>query len=159
MQHTYCCEHIRTAYTYRVPFCYTHIKRMVVPSIHRMFTVDVKPDEAWERIADVGGINHLLDFLGEVTIDGDRRICSLGDMGVLDERILAIDHEHRRVAYTIVDAPMPFTHHSAAMSVDTDDDGRTRIWWITDFSPAELHPQVEGLIDQGVVSMTGTLTR
>jgi hypothetical protein len=130
-----------------------------MPSIHRSFTVAVGPDEAWRRIADVGAVAQLLDFLGEVTLDGDRRTCSLGEMGALDERILDIDHEHRRVAYTIVDAPMPFTHHSAGMSVDVAPDGATRVRWITDFSPAELQPQVEGLIDQGVASMTTALAR
>lgn len=128
-------------------------------TIHRLFHVDAPPEEAWDRIADVGAVNQLLDFLGEVVVDGDRRTCSLGDLGALDERILSIDPDHQRVAYTIVDAPMSFTHHSAAMSVDTDDDGRTQVRWVTDYSPAELTPQVEGLIDQGVASIIKALSR
>lgn len=100
-----------------------------------------------------------MTFLGEVTLDGDRRTCSLGDLGVLDERILSVDAERRRVAYTIQTSPLGFEHHSASMSVHTDADGRTTITWITDFAPGSLAGHVEPLIDQGVASITGALSR
>jgi carbon monoxide dehydrogenase subunit G len=130
-----------------------------VPTIFRQFPVAAPADEAWRRLADVGAINQLMTFLGEVTLDGDRRTCSLGELGVLDERILSVDAEQRRVAYAIQASPLGFEHHSASMSVHTDTDGRTTITWITDYAPASLAPHVEPLIDQGVASITDTLNR
>ncbi len=118
----------------------------------------VPVDEAWRRLADVGSVDQLLTFLGEVTVDGDRRRCILGE-GTLDEVILGVDDANRRVAYTIVSAPLPFEHHSAAMQLRPDGAGGTVLSWTTDFLPATLAPQVEALVDQGVWSLTDALGR
>jgi len=130
-----------------------------VPSVIRTVPVTVPVEEAWRRLADVGSIDTLLSFLGDVTVDGDRRTCSLGELGSLNEIILSIDQPSRRVAYTIVSAPMTFEHHSAAMQLLPDGDGGTVLSWTTDFLPASIAPQVTGLIDQGVQSLTDTLGR
>jgi Polyketide cyclase / dehydrase and lipid transport len=130
-----------------------------VPTIVKRFPVNVPADGAWQRLADIGAINQVMTFLGAVTVDGDRRSCTLGDLGVLDERILSVDAEHRRVAYTIQSSPLGFEHHSAAMSVTTDIDGRTMITWITDYAPASLAPQLAPLIEQGVASLTAALNQ
>jgi carbon monoxide dehydrogenase subunit G len=130
-----------------------------VSSIVRTIPVAIPADDAWRRLADVGNIDQLLSFLGDVTVDGDRRHCSLGDMGDLDEIILGVDHDNRRVAYTIVSAPLPFEHHSAAMQVQPDGHGGTVLSWTTDFLPAALAPQVEALVDEGVRSLTEKLGR
>lgn len=126
-------------------------------SIVRTIPVAVPAEEAWLRLADVGAVNQLLTFLGEVTVDGDSRTCALGDLGTLEETILSVDEANRRVAYTIVSAPLPFTHHSAAFQLQSDAAGGTVLWWTTDFLPAELYPQVEALVDQGVQSLTAAL--
>ncbi len=130
-----------------------------MPSVIRTVPVTIPLDDAWRRQADVGAVNTLLTFLGDVTVEGDRRRCSLGDLGSLDEVILSIDEPSRRFAYTIVSAPMPFEHHSAAMQLLPDGDGGSVLSWTTDFLPASLEPQVAGLIDQGVQSLTDTLGR
>lgn len=128
-------------------------------SIVRTVPVTIPAEEAWRRLADVGAVNQLLTFLGDVTVEGDSRRCSLGDMGALDEVILSVDDTNRRVAYTIVSAPLPFEHHSSAMQLLPDGTGGTVLSWTTDFLPASIAPQVEGLIDQGVRSLTDTLGR
>lgn len=130
-----------------------------MPSVIRTVPVTIPTDDAWRRLADVGAVNTLVTFLGDVTVEGDRRSCSLGDLGALDEVILSIDEPSRRVAYTIVSAPMAFEHHSAAMQLLPDGEGGTVLSWTTDFLPASLEPQVAGLIDQGVQSLTATLGR
>jgi carbon monoxide dehydrogenase subunit G len=129
-----------------------------VSSIVRTVPVTVPVDEAWHRLADVESINQLLTFLGQVSVDGDRRRCALGE-GTLDEVILSVDEDNRRVAYTIVSAPLPFDHHSAAMQLQPDGAGGTVLSWTTDFLPAALAPQVEALVDQGVQSLTNALGR
>ncbi|MFC5382057.1 SRPBCC family protein [Aquipuribacter nitratireducens] len=128
-------------------------------SIVRTIPVTVPAEAAWLRLADVGAVNRLLTFLGDVTVDGDTRTCALGDLGTLREIILSVDEENRRVAYTIVEAPLPFTHHSAAFHLQADGAGGTVLSWTTDFLPAELRPQVEALVDQGVQSLTEALGR
>lgn len=126
-------------------------------SLVRTIPVRIPTEEAWQRLADVGAVNRLLTFLGDVTVDGDTRTCALGDLGVLRETILSVDEANQRVAYTIVEAPLPFTHHSAAFHLHPDGAGGTVLSWTTDFLPEELRPQVEGLVDQGVRSLTEAL--
>lgn len=72
-------------------------------------------EKVWSAIADVGAPNKLITFLGETTLEGDRRSCSLGDMGKLEELIVSVDDENRRVVYSIRESPFNFTHHSASM--------------------------------------------
>lgn len=44
-------------------------------TIHREFEIKAAPDSAWAALRDVGRINTLITFLGEVRVDGDRRTC------------------------------------------------------------------------------------
>lgn len=127
-------------------------------TITRDITLEVSPEEAWRRIADVGAVNELIDFVGEVTLEGDHRSCSLGDDGVLDELIVTVDDANRRLVYSIQASPFGFDHHSASMQAVGDGDGRTRFVWITDFKPETVAPALEGAIDQAVESIRRVLS-
>lgn len=126
-------------------------------TITREITVPASPEAVWERLRDVGGINTLIDVLGEVTVEGDRRTCSLGERGTLDETILSVDDATRRVAYTIRQGPLPFEHHSASMQAIATGTGGTRFVWITDLKPDSLTPAFEEVIDGAVASIARAL--
>jgi hypothetical protein len=124
-----------------------------MPSIIKSLIVPTAASAVWPRLADPAAIDTVLDFLEDIDVDGDRRRCVLVGGGVLEERILAIDHEHRRIAYTIESGPLPFSHHSASMTVVDTGDGRARITWITDYAPEHLAPHLEPLLDRGMASI------
>ena len=86
-------------------------------TIYREVDLDTDAEEAWRQLADVGAVDKLIDYLGPVTVDGDRRSCSLGDQGELNELIVTVDHDRRRLAYSIRESPLNFTHHSASWQV------------------------------------------
>ncbi len=125
-------------------------------TIVRDFIVGADPARAWAAVADVGAVNRLITFLGTVTVDGDRRSCSLGEQGALHELIVSVDHEHRRFAYTMQDSPFGFEHHHASMQVIPSDTG-TRFVWTTDFKPDTLVDAVTPAIDAGVESIKASL--
>lgn len=127
-------------------------------TLTREFVLDVPPDAVWRRISDVGAINQLVDFIGEVTVEGDRRTCALGDQGTLDELIVSIDPDRRRLVYSIQQSPFEFAHHSASMQAVADGDGSTRFVWTTDFKPESVAPAVEQAIDMAVESIKRTLS-
>jgi len=56
--------------------------------------------------------------------------------------IPAVNEPSRRVACTVVSAPVPFEHHSAAVQLLPDGAGGTVRFGTTDFLPASLEPQV-----------------
>ncbi len=126
-------------------------------TLTREFVLDVPPDTVWSRISDVGAVNELIDFVGEVTVHGDRRTCALGDQGLLDELIVTVDPEQRRLVYSIRQSPFGFEHHSASMQAVADGDGRTRFLWITDFKPDTVTPALEDALDQAVASIKRVL--
>jgi hypothetical protein len=45
-------------------------------------------------------------------VNGDCRTCSLGDQGNLDELIVSVGDERRRIAYSIRESPFGFEHHN-----------------------------------------------
>lgn len=125
-------------------------------TLTRRFPVDVDVERAWARVSDVGSVNELIDFLGEVTLDGDRRVCAMPDGGQLDELIVTVDDARRRLVYSIVDSPFQFSHHSASMQV-VDRNGTTEFVWTTDFKPDAIAPALEEAVDAAVVSIERSL--
>lgn len=99
---------------------------------------EITAEELWSKVRDVGAIDELLpNFLTDSSLhDGGVRVCGLAAGGELREQIIAIDDEHRRVAYTITDGPAPLTHHHASMQVVAEGDG-AKLVWVTDFQPEE----------------------
>jgi carbon monoxide dehydrogenase subunit G len=129
-----------------------------VPTIYRETRINAPVDDVWSALEDVGAINRLIDFLGEVTVDGDQRTCELGDQGLLKELMVSIDPELRRVAYTIEESPFGFRHHHASMQAVPDGDGTRFVWW-TDFQPAENAGPLAEAIDGSLASIERSFAR
>lgn len=127
-------------------------------TISREFLIEASPNAVWERISDAGAVNELIDFVGDVTLDGDRRYCAIGEEGRLDELIVSVDDASKRFVYSIRESPFGFEHHSASWQTLGDDDGRTRFVWIADFKPDAVAPALETAIDQAVVSIKRALS-
>lgn len=126
-------------------------------TIHREFRIGATPDNAWAALRDVGMINHLITFLGDVTVAGDHRSCVLSDQGTLEELIVSVDDERRRLAYSILESPFKLTHHHASMQVaENGGEGATFIW-TTDVKPDEAVPALTAAIDGAIESLKTTL--
>ncbi len=126
-------------------------------TIHREFEIHAAPEDAWAAIRDVGRINEFITFLGQVTVEGDRRTCALGDQGTLREVILSVDDDRRRVAYTIVESPFNFEHHSASMQIAPNGGSGARFIWTTDVKPDGAVPPLSEAIDKAVESLKDKL--
>lgn len=97
----------------------------------------VPADQAWAAVADVGAIDKLITFLGPVTVTGNIRRVDLGENGTVEELIVTVDHERRRLAYSVQSSPVGFTHHHASMQVLPAGNG-SRLIWTNDFTPDEM---------------------
>jgi hypothetical protein len=119
----------------------------------------VAPDQLWATVRDVGNVSGLLNIVDESSVDGDQRSCTLAGGGLLAETILAVDDDHRRVAYTISDSPLPIEVHAASMQVFDAGGGRSTFRWITDVKPDAvadgLGPMLAGAI-AGMEEQYGT---
>ncbi len=116
-------------------------------TLYKEVSLAVAPDALWEKVSKVGEVDKLLNVIAKSELDGDVRVCTMADGGVLRERIVGIDDAKRRVAYTISDAPFPLEFHAASMQVIDEGDGRLTFRWVTDLKPDALAAQLEPLFD------------
>lgn len=121
--------------------------------------VDAPALQVWEAIADIGAVHQRLlpGRVAETRIEGDTRILTMPDGTQIRELILAIDHELRRMAYTVTEGQrLPLTYHHAAFQVFEMGD-RSRIVWLTDVLPHALVGAVRARVERGIVEMKEVL--
>ena len=94
------------------------------------------PGKLGEPVKDAGNISRLFpNFIPASELgENNSRSCTLADGSKLTERIVAVDDELRRLAYTITQSPLPLTYHHASMQIFASGDG-SRFVWISDFLP------------------------
>ena len=128
-------------------------------SIRREISITTAPDEAWAAIADVGAIHTRLapGFVVDTRLDDGARMVTFGNGRVVRELIVDVDHEARRLVWSVVGTQM--THHNASLQVFADGPRGARVVRIADLLPHELAGYVAALIDQGMAAMKATLDR
>jgi carbon monoxide dehydrogenase subunit G len=126
-----------------------------VVSVRVEVFIEADPEHVWAAFADVGAVHRRLlpDRVTDVRLDGDIRTLVMADGVEVRELIVAVDHEDRRLAYSVQGGQrMTLTHHHASFQVLADGRG-SRLVWITDVLPHALEPQVRARVERGVVEM------
>ncbi|WP_433060872.1 SRPBCC family protein [Dactylosporangium sp. CS-033363] len=122
--------------------------------------VAASPGAVWAAIADVGNVHRRLlpGRVADARIEGDERILTLPDGTEVRELIVAIDHEQRRLAYS-VQGPgrLTLAHHHAAFEVHDHDGTRARLVWTTDVLPHDREPAVRARVERGIEEMRAVL--
>lgn len=109
----------------------------------------VDADAAWALIRDFGGATQAFPgMLADCTVEGNLRTVTFVTGNLVQERLVAIDEERRRIAYTVVGGR--FTHHNASLAVTRGEDGSGTVTWITDLLPDEGAAIVEPLMEAGL---------
>jgi uncharacterized protein YndB with AHSA1/START domain len=117
--------------------------------------VAVPAQQVWEAIADVGAVHQRLlpGRVADARIDGDVRTLTMPDGAQVRELILSVDHDIRRMAYAVTDGQrLPLTYHHAAFQV-FEEDGRSRLVWLTDVLPHAMADVVRGRVERGIQEM------
>ena len=128
-------------------------------SIHRRVHVQVDCETAWAALRRVGDAAELFaPVLVGADLDGDTRTARFANGMCVRERILDVNDQIHRVAYTVLDGP-GMSYHHASMQVVEDGPGRCEFIWITDFLPPEIAEALTPLIDQGSAALKTNLER
>ena len=126
-------------------------------SIHKQLTVNLSAEKAWAALRLIGEADKLFSpVLVEAQLDGDTRTVRFANGMVLHERVLDVNDETRRVAYTALDGP-GMTYHHASMQVIEAGPGRCQFVWVTDFVPPEIGETLASLIEQGANALKANL--
>ena len=128
-------------------------------SIFKELAVEVPFKEAWAALRRVGEAHRLFaPVLVDAQLDGEIRTVRFANGMIVQERILDVDDERRRVAYTALNGPGMMYHHASMQVLDAGPK-RCLFVWITDFFPAEISDNLRSLIEQGAKALKSNLER
>ncbi len=104
--------------------------------------IDRPAPDVWAVVRKFGDNQAWSNMLSESRLEGEFRICTLGDASpapgaVLKERLLASDDRLMRLEYSVAEAPFPVEFHNALIDVCPDRDGTT-VSWTTNVAPDAL---------------------
>ena len=126
-------------------------------SIYKEVAVEVPSAQAWAPVRRVGDDHRMFaPVLVNAQFDGDIRTARFANGMVVQERILDIDDERRRVAYTALNGPGMMYHHASMQVLDAGPK-RCLFVWITDFLPGEILDNLRSLIEQGAQALKSNL--
>jgi hypothetical protein len=121
--------------------------------------VDAPVDAVWDAVADFGAVHRRFapGFVTNVELIPGARIVTFGDGSVARELFLGIDHDQRRLAYSIDSERL--AHHSAAFQVLDAGAGQSRLVWTVDVLPDDMGPYLAERMDSGLAVARETLGR
>ena len=128
-------------------------------SIYKEIRIEAPAAQVWDAVRDFGALHERLvpGFVVAAELLGDVRTITFGNGSVARERLVGIDDDARRLAYSVGDGALGSTHHNASVQVFEEDNGRSRFVWVTDVLPHELEPTISALMDQALVVIEKTL--
>ncbi|MFE4516681.1 SRPBCC family protein [Kitasatospora sp. NPDC056783] len=128
-------------------------------TIHRDVLIDAAPEEVWSALRDWGAVHRRLapGFVVGTRVRGDVRVVTFADGTVVDELIVSLDDDTRRIAYAVVGGSLDADHHHATMRVLDADAGRSRFVWTIDVRPHALAGPIAEMVDQGVSVIRRTM--
>jgi carbon monoxide dehydrogenase subunit G len=132
-----------------------------VASVSVEVVVGRPADEVWDAVADVGAVHRRLlpGRVRDARMDGDTRILTMPDGVEVRELIVAVDHEARRMAYSVTGGQrMPLTYHHATFQVFEAEAG-SRLVWTTDVLPHQMAGAVRARVERGIVEIRDGLER
>lgn len=110
--------------------------------------VAVPTAKAWALLRRVDRAHELFaPVLVAGSMEDDVRTVTFANGLVVQERIVTVDDQAHRIAYTVLGEM--FEHHSASMQILPVDDAMCRFVWISDFLPDERTETVRPLVEQG----------
>ena len=131
-------------------------------TVRRTLELTAAPDVVWASLTDFGNVHRLVapGFVRDCRSEGDDRIVTFASGAVARERLVGVDATDRRLAYTVVEGRLPFTHHQATVEVAEvpGQGGSCRLVWTTDVLPDELAEPIGGLMDAGAEAMVRCLS-
>ncbi len=134
-------------------------ERNIVASIQKEFIIDAPAERVWAALKDVGAVHVRLvpGLVTDTALEGDTRTITFSNGLVVREKIVDVDNERRRVAYSASGVSM--TYHHASMQVLPDGESASRFIWVADVQPESARDNVAALMDKGSEIIRSHLAR
>ncbi len=96
--------------------------------------------EVWEIFADVTRCDWVPE-IEKITLSGDVRKFDMAGLGEVQERIILLDAEQRKLHYSVIKARSVLEHHLAKIHIIEADEG-CHFFWETEIAPDEYAPAI-----------------
>ena len=128
-------------------------------SITQEIVIEAGADQVWEVIGDfdAGPSRMAPGFVVETRVEDGCRVVTFASGTVVRERRVSVDHDTRRIVYTVVGGSVQPEHDNAAMQVIPDGEGRCRFVWIRDVLPDDLAGPMAATMAEAVAVIKRTL--
>jgi uncharacterized protein YndB with AHSA1/START domain len=119
--------------------------------------IDASPAAVWDALRDWRALHQRLapGFAVDLVVEGEDRVVTFAGGLVLRERIVSVDEERQRLAWSIVDGP--YTHHNGVAQVIARNGGGTLFVWAADVLPHETGPPTREAMQRGSAVIKQTL--
>ena len=110
-------------------------------------------ETVWRAVSNFGEAHRVfLGVLSDCRLESETtRIVTFANGLVVSERMIGVDSERRRIAYTVVSGG--FEHHGASMQVSGRDDGACRFVWTCDVLPDSAVERICPLMNAGIAAL------
>ncbi|QDV74378.1 SRPBCC family protein [Botrimarina mediterranea] len=125
-------------------------------SLYQETLLNQPASKVWQALRDVAKTHEL--FAGVLTdcrVEGDLRTVTFANGVVVEERIIAIDDDRQRIAYTVLGDM--FEHHSASMQVIAVSESECKFVWFSDLLPDSRAEVVAPLMRGGCAAVRRSL--
>ena len=127
-------------------------------TIYREVAVETAAADAWTALRNPADVARVFaGVLIAARMEGELRWVTFADGTEIEERVIAVDDAHMRLAYSVGGGR--FEHHHATLQVVADTPARCRVIWIADFKPDERSAVVEALTDAGCAVLARNLAK
>jgi hypothetical protein len=112
--------------------------------------IEASADDVWAALSDWGALHERLapGFVTDTQLDGDDRLVTFFNGNVVRERLVDLDEQERRLAWSIVDGP--YAHHNGVAQVFAAGREQARFVWVADLLPNELAELTDQMMERGV---------
>ena len=125
-------------------------------TIIREVVVDADSTSVWDALRDFGALQEKLApgfVTGCLLETSDTRVVTFFNGAEARERLVGIDEDARRLAYSVIESAFHATHHNAGAQVIDDGAGRSRFAWTVDVLPDELATPIGEMMEAGLAAI------
>jgi len=128
-------------------------------AVHIETRIRASAQQVWQALAATGDAHRAFaGVLKDSRMESaDLRIATFANGLVVKERIVSVEPERMRIAYSVIESQ--FVHHSASMQVVARADSECDFIWTADVLPHAAAASITPLMEQGAKALQQVMER
>lgn len=126
-------------------------------TIRKQIDLDVAASQVWDIVRDIGSVHTRFapGFVVDTVLEPGGRVVTFANGMKVTERIIAVDDDLRRLAYSARSDRID--HHHASFEVIPLASDRTRLLWTADVLPESAAKNVGAMMEEGAAAIRSAI--